>query len=108
MYAFPELGLHAAWTVGDNGLTQLGFDGRMKWAWDLDSGSHWKMGTARLFAERIMIAINDQPISLFAAPEVRYSDLPFADVHGVDLRLMAGARLSLFVPPRGAKLEKDQ
>ena len=99
-YAFPEVGLRAVWSLGERGLTQIALDGRMKWAWELSTQESWMMGQAGLSAEQILIAINDQPLSLYVEPHARLTQFEPADLDGVDYRVMAGVRLSLFVPTR--------
>lgn len=106
IYASPELGLRGAWTVTEDGRTQLGLQGRMQWAWDLQTGHHWQMGSLQASAEWTPMAINDQPLSIFLAPEIRYNQIPSADLQGLELRVILGARLSLFVPPRTTEEER--
>jgi len=98
---FPELGLRAAFSPGERGLTRLEFDGRLRRAWVPKNSGTWVMGSAALTGEQIIVAVNDQPISLFLAPEYRYYDIPLLGLHGSEFRALVGARISLFVPPRG-------
>lgn len=104
-YVYPELGLDGRWVAGSDGLTQFEVRARMRWGFENNTSQHWKMGTARLSAERILIAINDQPLSVYVAPQLRYSDFPFADIAEMDYRILAGARMSLFVPTRPQNTE---
>ncbi|RDV37659.1 hypothetical protein DV096_14240 [Bradymonadaceae bacterium TMQ3] len=108
VYGAPEVGLRAAWTLTDDGLTQLAMQGRMQWAWNARTGEHWQMGSAQAAVEWSPLAINDQPITLFLAPELRYSQIPVAELQGVEVRGLLGLRLNLFVPPRHAELEARQ
>lgn len=97
-YLYPELAVRAAWLMGDRGLTQLGFDGRLRTAWEPSSEVSWFEGRAAVGLERIVVAISDQPIALFVQPGVKWIDAPGADV--LEARVDAGVRLSLFTPPR--------
>ena len=106
-YAAPEVGVRGSWTVARNGLTQVGFHGRMQWAWSVDSG-HWKMGSFQAKAEWSPLAINDQPLTLFLAPEVRYSDIPQVELQGLEARAIIGLRLNLFNSTAAAELEQSQ
>ena len=105
LYAAPEVGLRAAWTLTENGLTQLAMEGRMQWAWTMESSRHWQMGSLRASAEWSPLAINDQPLTLFLAPELRYSQIPVAELEGLEVRGILGLRLNLFVPPRSTDVE---
>lgn len=108
LYAFPEIGLKAALTPDRSGLTQIGLQGRLRWGWEPATSEVWTTGMASLSAERIIIAINDQPISLYLAPQVRFGEVENVGIEGVDFRVMAGARLSLFVPTRASQSEPLQ
>lgn len=105
LYIYPELGLKGAWVLGNRGLAQVEIDGRMKWGYEPNTAERWAMGTLGLSMERIIIAISDQPISIFLKPHMRYSEVEFADLRGLDYRLLLGARLSLFSPPRPSAKE---
>jgi hypothetical protein len=99
VYVYPELGVKGAWILGQRGLSQLEFDGRIKRGFEPKTSDQWTMGTAALSFERIVIAVSDQPISVFLKPQVRYSAVEIAGLDGVDYRLLAGVRLSLLSPP---------
>ncbi|MBA2661566.1 MAG: hypothetical protein H0U74_04685 [Bradymonadaceae bacterium] len=99
-YLYPEVGLEAAWVLGGRGLTHIGLDARMQWGWEPSARRTWMFGTAGMSIERILIAISDQPISLFVQPHVRYTQIEVAGLDGLDYRVLAGGRLSFFVPTR--------
>lgn len=105
LYGAPEVGLRGAWTLTDDGLTQVGIQGRMQWAWEVETGAHWRMGSLQASAEWSPLAINDQPITFFLAPEIRYSDFSVAELQGLEMRGILGLRLNLFVPPRQTESE---
>lgn len=106
-YLYPELGVKGSWILDRRGLSLLELDGRVKWGFEPETSDQWTMGTAALSLERIVIAVSDQPISIFLKPHVRYGEVEVAGLGGVDYRLLAGLRLSLLSPPRLATWEPN-
>ena len=99
VYFYPELGFKAIWLRSPRGLFQLATEGRVRYAFEPDIGSAWQMATASASAEWVMLAISDQPISLYARPEARFVNIPSDNLQQGDLRFMAGIRFNFFAPP---------
>lgn len=97
-YLYPEVGVRAAWLMGDRGLTQLGFDGRLRAAWEPASEVRWFESRAAIGLERILIAVSDQPVALFIQPGLKWINAPGGEE--LEARVDVGVRLSLFAPPR--------
>lgn len=98
LYVYPELAARWAWLMGERGLTQLGIDARARLAHEPNSGLTWYEGEATIGLERILIAISDQPLAIYAEPGLHVLELGGRE--RLDARIGVGLRLSLFVPPR--------
>jgi hypothetical protein len=98
IYFYPEVGIKSAALIGERGLLQWQLDVRARQAWET-GGASWRQLTGSTSLEWVVLAISDQPISLFVQPEVHALDMPEAHIKQLDLRFMSGLRLSLFTPP---------
>jgi hypothetical protein len=98
LYFYPEVGIKSAALIGERGLLQWQLDVRARQAWEL-GGASWRQLTATTSLEWVVLAISDQPLSLFVQPELHALDMPDEDIRQLDMRVMGGLRLSLFTPP---------
>ncbi len=98
LYVYPELSLRGAWLIGARGLGQLSVDARARYGYEPDTQAAWTMLSASAMGEWVVVALNDQPISLFVQPELQAMSFPEVQLSQRDVRVMAGLRLSLFVP----------
>lgn len=101
LYLYPEASVKSAWLIGERGLGQVLFDASARYGWESSSGVTWTSANVKASGEWVAITISDQPLSVFVQPELEYMKLKDGDaiLSGRELRLMAGLRLSLFVPP---------
>lgn len=101
VYLYPEVGIKSAWLIGARGLGQISADAKYRYGYEPDTEATWHAAHANISAEWIAITISDQPLSLFVQPEYNYLDLRDGQnsVKRQDYRIMAGLRLSMFVPP---------
>lgn len=99
-YYYPEVALDWHWVIDDRGLTELRLGASGRIADEPATSGLWKQVKAGMSFERVVLAINDQPISLYVEPHVRWTDMGPAGTEQTDLRMHAGARVSLFSPPR--------
>ncbi|MFP4601161.1 MAG: hypothetical protein ACLFVJ_23130 [Persicimonas sp.] len=100
-YGYPEVGVEGAWLIDERGLTQLRFDGALRKLWDVDGGER-ELAHAQLDVERVVVSINDQPITLFARTGVEYRSGPLAEEGLTSFEALVGGRVSFFVPTRPA------
>lgn len=98
LYVYPEVGFKAAWLMGERGLWQLSADGRARSAYELETGETWLSASVSGSVEWLLVAISDQPVSIFVKPELNYMAFNNRSAEG-EVRALAGIRLSLFVPP---------
>ena len=100
-YAYPEASLKAAWLISPRGLGQLAMDARVRQAWEQGSGASWRQALASASAEWVVLTVSDQPLSLYAQPELEWLQMTEAGATRAtrELRVMAGLRISLFAPP---------
>jgi hypothetical protein len=98
LYFYPEVGIRSAALIGARGLLQWQLDVRARQAWEL-GGASWRQVTGTTSLEWVVLAVSDQPISLFVQPELHALDMPDEDIRQLDMRVMGGLRLSLFTPP---------
>jgi hypothetical protein len=108
VYFYPELGFKAIWLQSPRGLFQLATEGRVRYAFEPDIGSAWQMAIASASAEWVMLAISDQPISLYARPEARFMNIPSDGIQQGDFRFMAGIRFNFFAPPPTDPVEVER
>lgn len=108
VYFYPELGFKAIWLKSPRGLFQLATEGRVRYAFEPDIGSAWQMAIASASAEWVMLAISDQPISLYARPEARFMNIPSDGIQQGDFRFMAGIRFNFFAPPPTDPVEVER
>lgn len=101
LYIYPEASIKSAWLIGARGLGQVLFDASARYGWESSSGVTWTSANVKASGEWVAITISDQPLSVFVQPELEYMKLKDGDaiLSGRELRMMAGLRLSLFVPP---------
>jgi len=99
VYLYPEAGFKGAFLIGPQGLFQIVLDGRVRQAFELDSNETWLMASSAASVEWIVLAVSDQPISLFAQAEALYTSVPSLDVVQGEVRGLAGVRLSIASPP---------
>lgn len=97
-YLYPEVGARSSWLIGERGLMQWSVDARLRLAHEPRTSVTWYEARVASPFERVVLAISDQPVSIYAQPSLHYLDLPGGG--RVDMRVDAGVRLSLFVPPR--------
>lgn len=100
VYLYPELGVEWAWLMGQRGLTELRLQGTARLAHEPVNDATWYEMRGAVALERILLAITDQPIALFIEPSAHYIEVPFDEERRADVRVMAGGRLSFFVPAR--------
>lgn len=96
VYAYPEVALIGALRIGEKGLWEIDGELRGRWGGVVDPlGSWWEVrGAASL--ERILIAINDQPISIFAEPSVHWHRADYGERFAA--QMLIGGRISFFTP----------
>lgn len=99
-YVYPEAALEWAWLAGERGLTQIKLDATGRLANEPITSKTWYHARGALSIERIVLAITDQPISLFVEPSINVFSIPDDDALKLDFRAIAGGRISFFVPPR--------
>ena len=91
-------------TLGQAGYNHLTFLGQLErpMYFNRDAGvpSSARRALVRLGFERILIAVNDQPVTLHVGGEAEYRDDLPSVAPGWDLRAVAGLRLNLWAPPR--------
>jgi hypothetical protein len=98
LYFYPEVSARSAALIGERGLFQWQLEVRARQAWEIGSGASWRQLTGSTSLEWVMLAISDQPLSLFIQPEVHALDFGGEQIRQLDARFMAGLRLSLFAP----------
>lgn len=99
IYVYPELGFKAIWLKSPRGLLQLATEGTIRSAWEPELGEMFQVATARASLEWVMVAISDQPISLYLEPEARFTRIPTDDIQRGEWRTQAGIRFNFFTPP---------
>lgn len=91
-------------TLGQAGYNHLTFLGQLErpMYFDREVGvpSSARRALVQLGFERILIAVNDQPVTLHVGGEAEYRDDLPTQPAGWDLRAVAGLRLNLWAPPR--------
>lgn len=99
IYGYPEVGLEGAWIIDDRGLTQLRMEAAYRHIWD-DAENERDRAFADLSLERVVLSVNDQPLTLFAQGGVEYKNGPLAEDGITSFEALVGGRVSFFVPPR--------
>ena len=102
-FLYPMAGFEAGWLMGRRGLTQLRLQGDARLGWDMESGgaSAWREARASLSLERVVLAVTDQPVSLYAQASSRLVHMPTAGLRTFgEAQLNVGLRLSFLVPAR--------
>lgn len=97
VYLYPEAAIGGALRLGDRGLWEFGTEVRFRYGAEFDSGEDWLELRGSASVERILVAINDQPISLFVEPSVHILDLEASE--RAAFQTLLGVRMSFFVPP---------
>lgn len=109
VYGYPEIGVEGAWLIDDRGLTQLRMQAAYRHLWD-DAENERDRAFAELSFERVILSVNDQPLTLFAQGGVEYKSGPLADDRITSFEALVGGRVSFFVPTRpdyGRQAESD-
>jgi hypothetical protein len=97
-YFYPELGVEGAWLIDDRGLTQLRMEAAYRHLWD-NEGDERDRASAEVSLERVILSINDQPLTVFAQGGVDYKSGPLAPDGLTSFEALLGGRMSFFVPP---------
>jgi hypothetical protein len=100
MYLYPYAGFEWSWLIGDRGLTQIRARGDARVAFEPSTSRRWFDARASVSFERVLLAITDQPLSIFVEPQARYLQMGERELSLGEVRLLLGARLSFFTPPR--------
>lgn len=98
-YGYPEVGLEGAWVVDQRGLTQLRMDAAYRKIWTVDEDERDR-AHAKVSLERVVVSINDQPITVFARGGVDYRKGPLFDDGRTSFEALVGGRISILAPPR--------
>jgi len=96
---YPAGSLEGEFTLGRSGLHHLGFNftGALRFYFD-DLSNMYYTGRGALFYEWVLLAISDQPLSLYLEGSAEYrADIPDA-LSNVELRGVAGLRFSFWTP----------
>jgi len=107
----PGVALEAAveghWSIDPSGLNQFGFNATYQQPWVFDPGADQALESARLESraefERILLAINDQPVSFVLAAGASHRP---AEGRATDLVASTGLRFSLWAPAPPASREQ--
>lgn len=109
LYVYPELGFKAKWLSSPRGLFELSTEGKARMIVEPSTDTTAYMASARASAEWIFISVSDQPISLYAEPEVNYLSYKGGTDPLTEVRVLTGIRFSLFTPaPKNPKFFKDK
>lgn len=102
-YTGPTLAVRSRFSLGGGGIHFLFSDFHYRHA-VIRSGARqgeWaRRFGASLAYEGVVLAINDQPISIRLAAESNTRDDFTSELRGTELRFMAGLRVSFWAPPR--------
>ena len=96
---YPAGSLEGEFTIGKSGLHHLGFNftGALRFYFD-ELEKMYYTGRGTLSYEWVLLAINDQPVSLYLEGSAEYrDDIPDA-ISNVELRGVAGLRFSFWAP----------
>ena len=93
-YFAPSASLEGRWSPSDRGLWEISFDATARRGFE-PSGINWTSLSSTLEVERVLFAINDQPLTVFIQGRAE----AFNNVDDRRFWGLAGARINFFVPP---------
>jgi hypothetical protein len=93
-YLAPSASLEGRWSPSERGLWEISFAATARRGFE-PSGTNWTSLSATLEVERVLFAVNDQPLTVFLQGRAE----AFNNVDDRRFWGLAGARINFFVPP---------